>query len=295
MKSCPDCRSNYTDDSLKFCLQDGSELIAEQVSETEYPTVAFRENSEQFTTNKDADRMRFNLPQTDQAAINQSFETQIAPVQNPDRKSNTLVVALATALGMLLLFSVLGIGSWFYFVKDQSENLSDSDKNSRGKSVANSELNSSDKSITNKISSPRSAPDIKMTPSLDIVDAETTISQNINSWKSSSEAHDLDAHMAFYADKVDYYNKSRVNKSLVRNDRQKAYDKYPLIKITLGNINISVDSTGDILKAVFDKEWFFQNNQKQSTGKVKTQLIFSKIGGQWKITSEKDLQVYFVK
>jgi ketosteroid isomerase-like protein len=294
MKSCPSCHSNYTDDSLTYCLQDGNKLIAEQVSETEYPTVAFGDKTERFSTNKEVHQIQFDLPQNAQTARNQSFETQIASVQTPDRKSKTLVVALSTALGMLILFGAVGIGTWFYFSKDQPAVVSDLNKNSNEVNAVNSKSNSSNNSTPNKNSTPKTSPSLSATPKIDIREEETTIAADVNAWKSASEAHDLEAHMDYYADKVDYYNRRQVGKSQVRSDRQKAYDKYPVIKITLGKINVFADSSGEFLTAVFDKEWLFQNDQKQSSGKVKTELKFSKINGQWKITSEKDLKVYFV-
>ncbi len=101
--------------------------------------------------------------------------------------------------------------------------------------------------------------------------------------------------MSFYADKVDYYTKSQVGKSVIRSDRQKAYEKYPSITINLSTINVSVDFSGQIASAVFDKEWVFQNDIKNTSGKVRSELRFSEQNGEWKIISEKDLKVYFVK
>jgi ketosteroid isomerase-like protein len=293
MKSCPNCHSNYTDDSLKYCLQDGTELVAGQVSETEHPTVAFGEKTERFTTNRDVDQIRFDLPQSEQYTSDQSFETKIASIPTQERKSNTLVVVFSTAIGMLVLFGAAGIGAWFYFTKGQPAIVNDLNKKSNEVNVVNSKSKSANNS-TSENSSPKTTPSVSATPKVDIGEAETTIGDAVNAWKSASEAHDLVAHMDFYADKVDYYNRRQVGKSLVRSDRQKAYDKYPVIKITLGSIDVAANSTGDTLIAVFDKAWLFQNDQKQSTGKVKTELRFSKINGQWKITSEKDLKVYFV-
>jgi hypothetical protein len=43
MKYCPNCQTRYTDNTLRFCLQDGAPL-AESVDENFAPTVSYGEN-----------------------------------------------------------------------------------------------------------------------------------------------------------------------------------------------------------------------------------------------------------
>lgn len=296
MRSCPNCRSNYTDDTLVFCLQDGTELVDASISKTEFPTVAFGEKTERFTTNKDAGQIRFDLQPNDQSAGNQSRETQITSVQTPVQKSNTMVVVLSTVIGMLLLFGAIGFGGWLYFSQNQSviSRESDEDVNRVNAPTPSVELTNEPFANERQKRVETTTPTAEAMPTIDSEASKSEVYKNIFSWKSASEAHDLTAHMEHYADKLDYYNKNGVSKSFVRSDRLKAYDKFPLIKITLSNVNIMPGSASDNMTAVFDKEWLFQNDQKKSTGKVKSQLKLSKIDGRWKITSEKDLKVYFV-
>jgi len=63
------------------------------------------------------------------------------------------------------------------------------------------------------------------------------------------------------------------------------------MKITLSNMTVTPDASGETATAVFDKEWVFEG-AKYSAGKVQTQLKLKKTGGQWLITGERDLKVY---
>ncbi|MGI8670331.1 MAG: hypothetical protein ACR2J3_10885, partial [Aridibacter sp.] len=102
----------------------------------------------------------------------------------------------------------------------------------------------------------------------------------------------LDGYMDNYADKIDYYNKKGVSKSFVRNDKQKAFNKYDSIKVNLSNIVITASKDGQKADVVFDKAWDFSGEESDSSGKVRQQLKMEKSGDTWLITSEKDLKVY---
>ncbi len=100
--------------------------------------------------------------------------------------------------------------------------------------------------------------------------------------------------MSFYADRLDYYNKKGASIDFVRKDKIRALSPYDDVKLNVSNLSVTPDSTGEIATAVFDKQWFFEGEEKYSEGKVQSQVKFKKFGGKWKIISEKDLKVYYV-
>ncbi len=302
MKYCPNCRSSYADDSLKFCLQDGILLVNDLNSSSEMPTIAFGEKTEEFrtnqptesfTTNKDINQMRIDLSENRQDSWEKSQETQIASFQ-PPQKSNTLVAVLATALVMLILFGIAGIGAWFYFAKPENEVVKNTNNQTNGENKSSTKDNSNKQSPT-PTAKPTSS--VKETPAVnfDPEEVKNEVSDVIDSWKSDSESLDLDSHLSKYAETVDYYNKSKVGKNVVKSDKQKAYTKYDNIEINLSNMSVTLDAKGENATAVFDKAWFFEGSENTSEGKVQSQLKLAKIGEEWKITGEKDLKVYFVK
>ena len=98
--------------------------------------------------------------------------------------------------------------------------------------------------------------------------------------------------MSKYANTVDYYRKRNASVGFVRSDKQRAFTMFDSISFTVSNMDILVDDSGDLASAAFDKEWVFQGTRR-STGKVRQQMQFRKINGQWLITAERDVKVYY--
>ena len=96
-----------------------------------------------------------------------------------------------------------------------------------------------------------------------------------------------------YANSVSFYG-SQKSKATVRNDKQTAFNKYDSMEVSLSKISVTPDASGEKATAVFDKEWTF-TGEKVYEGKVQSQFQFTKSGGKWLITSEKDLKVYYVR
>ncbi len=87
MKYCPSCQSTYTDESLRFCLQDGTGLVGGDSGN--YRTQELDERETVVRKNP----VTFDLEQ------DQVFATQ------PEvKRSNPLLIAILTALGMCVVF-----------------------------------------------------------------------------------------------------------------------------------------------------------------------------------------------
>lgn len=92
MKYCPTCQVTYTDESLQFCLEDGSGLLGYPGGISQMPTVAF---GEQETV------VRQNRTTSDWG---ESQVTRVATPQPEVKKSNALLIVIVTALVMCVLF-----------------------------------------------------------------------------------------------------------------------------------------------------------------------------------------------
>ena len=97
MKRCPECRRDYFDDSLVYCLDDGAALL-EGPGSVE-PATAFLPDA--HTTGE---------------AQTRTFDSGVA-TNNPSSNRNSLIVG---AVGILVI-TALGIGSYFYFGQSTSE------------------------------------------------------------------------------------------------------------------------------------------------------------------------------
>lgn len=103
MKQCPNCKTTYTDDSLRFCLADGTSLNN------------FGDSAETVRMSPGNPPVQINIPPD-------SKPTVLAPpisTQMPARKSALPIVA--GILGLLLLLLVIGGLAAFVFLRPTSD------------------------------------------------------------------------------------------------------------------------------------------------------------------------------
>jgi TolB-like protein/Tfp pilus assembly protein PilF len=110
MKRCPECRRDYYDDSLLYCLDDGTALLEGPSSLSGEPPTAVlspeRISSEQATRSFD------RIPVTDASALS-------AKTQTGSKRSSLI----AGAAGIILLI-VLGVGSYLFYGRGPAEQIS---------------------------------------------------------------------------------------------------------------------------------------------------------------------------
>jgi len=287
MKHCPTCGTQYTDVSLKFCLQDGA-MLGDR-SSTDTPTVAFPEKATIEARRDDS--------QVTQWRSERTAETAAA---GAERRSGVVIPVIATAAVMLFVFGVVTIGLWLYLTRGQVEsprNNSASTSNINGALPNNQGLyvptpSATTTSPTRQTSPTPSPPSFPTPPSTgDRDQMRREVSQSIIRWKSLAEAGDLNAYMDNYADTVDYYRRSGASRPAVRADKARAFRLYDSIRFNISNMNISIDEDGTTATATFDKEWDFRGS-RNSSGKVQQLLKFRNENGRWLITGERDLRVY---
>ena len=288
MKSCPQCQTSYTDDSLKFCLQDGTPLVS-QNEETSAPTLVLSE-AETVVTPRPPNQMQFDLQNESQTdyATNQNY------VQ-PEEKTNTFKIVGITVLTMFILLGVIGVGALFYFNSGKKEIAQNNNavKNTKATTKQTPEANKPENTEDNsETPTPTETPE--KTPEINTAQIRKEVSQTIDSWKSAAEALNENQYMSFYADRLDYYNKKDASIDFVRKDKVRALTPYDDVEINVSNLTVAPDKNGEIATAVFDKQWFFEGDDKYSEGKVQSQVRFKQFDGKWKIISEKDLKVYYV-
>lgn len=100
MKQCPSCRTTYTDETLSFCLADGTPLteMAEEVT---------------FVRSGRSDPMRVEIPQS------VPTPSYIQPNAVPQSRSNTMKIVLVVGLlGTMIAIAIGGAAALIYFNKD---------------------------------------------------------------------------------------------------------------------------------------------------------------------------------
>lgn len=305
MKYCPNCQTTYTDDTLRFCLQDGTKLAEVADTQTDMPTVAFDDLETIVSTKQPQQVVPLNAPETrqnwqpnQQPHFNEPTRIVEQPIEN--RKSNTALTILATILVMMGIF---GIGGAYFLLKSRKSDVVAVNVNTapinRPLNINQANLQISNANLSRPTATPTAAPTETPSPKPTLepkaVKAATNeVKDAIDDWKDASENLDIEGNLGQYADTIDYYNAGRVSREQVRADKERAFNQYDSINFHISNIKVTPDASGEKATAVFDKEWEFEGETKRSTGKVQQLLTLGKIGGRWLITGEKDLKTYYV-
>jgi hypothetical protein len=264
MKYCPVCSTSYDDESLNFCLKDGTPLEISGRAEGDTPTVVLGEQE--------------TIVRTSPVTPPPYVSTQ------PRKKSNTVLIVLLTVF-ILLFFLALAAAGLFYWQMRSGQTANNSNQK-----ISPSPTPSVKPSPT---ASPTASPARSPVSDDELDQVKDDVKKKLELWKSLGEARDLESNLKNYADHVDYYNAKNVTRDFIAKDKRRASEIYDTFNIDLKNINITPDPGGDKATVVFDKEWEFSGPEKSSSGKVQQQLKLEKISGEWLITSEKDLKLYY--
>lgn len=295
MKFCPNCRTQYTDDTLQFCLQDGTPLSVLKDS-GEPPTVDFGE-TETVVAPRQVEPIHFDVPEPSYQNSGQNRAANTSSFQPEPKKSNTFLTVLITAFVMLLVFAALGAGAYFIFLRkpDVAKNTANTaNQNANAKANADkSPMPTATPNANANASNSWTSPEKTVISATEKEKIKSDVSNRIDNWKSDGEALDIDSYMQNYAPTVDYYTKKGATNAQVRGDKQKAFDIYDSVNVKITNLSVAPDDTGETATAVFDKEWEFSGEEKYSAGKVKQEVKLKKINNKWLITSERDLKLYY--
>lgn len=299
MKVCPQCRTEYTDDTLKYCLQDGTPLTN---SPNMITSPEFNTESETVISPKRVEPIRFDPPSSFQSNQASWEPNQPVVIEREPKKSNTPMIVALTILGTILVLGLGGAGAWLYFnnkknvaVVNNNSAAPNRPVNMNAANNQNSNANSNANSIAN-LATPTPSPTPVSKPTINPQQAKTIsneVENVVDNWKNASENLDITGHLSNYADTVDYYRGGKVGIAKVRADKERAFNTYDSIEFNIDNLRVIPDPTGEKATAIFDKEWKFEGADQYSAGKVQQQLTLTKINGRWLISGEKDLKLYY--
>jgi ketosteroid isomerase-like protein len=326
MKSCPTCERTYPDDSLNFCLKDGTPLAPLPANETtalsepphdpEATLVAPAPRRDSTTPPPPADFYHSRPTPATPIPTLSSFTPPTTPphmlptpvasahVPTPPPSNRALIVGLTGMVAMLLL-ALSGVAYWIFLRGNDNQNSNTRvvDNQNRNAPPANNNrafgnVNANVMANANVSPSPSLTPSPTPSPTLapeNVAAIKEQVAATLKGWAASTRARDIDAHMNYYAEQLDtYYNARNVSARRVEADRDRAFSLYDTMDAQLSNIEITPDPTGVSATAIFDKTWTFEGEEKYSSGSVQQKIWLTKINGRWQITGEKDLQIYYV-
>ena len=116
MKSCPACKTQYSDDTLQFCLQDGTRLIWPETPGT--PTVVLGE-AETIVARGGPEPGTIPVNDPNSVAWQQSQVTHAASLTPEKKGSRTAIALMLTALGLLVLFGIVALAVLVFWRNSQ--------------------------------------------------------------------------------------------------------------------------------------------------------------------------------
>jgi cell division septation protein DedD len=134
---------------------------------------------------------------------------------------------------------------------------------------------------------PASTPAPNTNPSVE----ETQVRAALSGWLSSFRARDIDEYMAHYAGVLDvYYLAHNASVARVRVDKERAFTKYSTIDVSLSNVRVQVEPSGQRAVATFTKTYRLSGPGVNTfEGSGLNRFTFTKVGGRWLITGEEDI------
>jgi hypothetical protein len=256
MKQCPLCKQVYDDADLNFCLSDGAPLLE---NAAEQPTIV---RSAPVTTGL----------------------TPASP------KGVHPVFAYLT-VGFVALLIGGGVVAWLMSrtndaLSANTANFATKNENQPAKPTAymNPVVNGSNTASGTPVSLPKDASLVKR-----------EVNKALNGWVETLLSHNLDSHLQFYADRLDgYFRKTNVDVSYVRNDNARLFRKYSSFGLSMSNLEIHTDPSGEQVVTTFDSTFDFKGERASHSGMVQSEFRWKEIDGNWKIISQKDLKTYHV-
>ncbi len=295
MKVCPNCRTEYTDDGLQYCLQDGTPLVNSQNRSPD-----FNAETETVISPRKVEPIRFDPPSSFQNSRTNRETDQPLIVEREPKRSNMATVVVLSVLGTILVLGLVGAGAWFYL--NNKKTVASVNNNSAAPTRPNNvNANNNQNANTNananaNLATPIPSPTPTAKPTINPEQAKNItgdVKDVVDDWKNASEDLDMTSHLSNYADTVDYYNGGKIGIAKIRADKEKAFSQYDSINFNIDNLRVIPDPSGDKATAIFDKEWKFEGADKYSAGKVQQQLTLIKSNGKWLISGERDLKVYY--
>ena len=279
MKYCPSCLNQYTDLTLKFCLQDGTPLSAmPERKQSTIDTVAF---SQPVTAASFLPTSDFRIEQPPQNRTQQNIKPDAVPKA---KRTSKALVALAVIVPVLTL-SGAGVASGWFLLKDRLNTMSEQKDARQDDQAASAPV-----PVASAVPETIKANDPASTDA-EAIKAEIT--NAVEQWKDLTEGHNAEKLSQMYGEKVDYLGTTGVSNAEIRATVQKLFDAYSDIDLQISNLSVAVDSEGQAATAIFDNEWDYEASPKLSSGKAHTKLHFQRSGSDWKIVSERQLKIYY--
>lgn len=127
--------------------------------------------------------------------------------------------------------------------------------------------------------------------------AETSagIDEFLTRWSNTVARGDVEGQAALYAPKVDrFFRQRNVSQAAVKKVKSQMMSLYPTVnRYDISDVKVESNNGREAVVS-FRKEWDM-NGQRRFAGAERQRLRLRRIGGDWKIVSEEETKIYWVK
>lgn len=121
------------------------------------------------------------------------------------------------------------------------------------------------------------------------------IDEFLSRWRNTVATGDVDGQTALYAPKVDrFFRQRNVSQAAVRKVKSQMMSLYPTVnKYDISDVKVESNNGREAVVS-FRKEWDM-NGQRRFAGAERQRLKLRRVAGDWKIVSEEETKIYWVK
>ncbi|MBC7910194.1 MAG: nuclear transport factor 2 family protein [Pyrinomonadaceae bacterium] len=120
----------------------------------------------------------------------------------------------------------------------------------------------------------------------------TALRGALSEWVAATNARDIDKQMGFYNTKVDAFYLSRnASREDVRAEKARVFARARVIDVRAAEPQIRVSPDGNAATMRFRKKYAIEGSGQDRRGEVVQELRWKRVGGQWRIVSERDVKV----
>jgi hypothetical protein len=125
-------------------------------------------------------------------------------------------------------------------------------------------------------------------------EAERRVLQSaLAGWVAATNSRDVDGQLAYYAPRLEAFYLSRdVTREAVRVEKRNTFSQADRVSISVDDVTVEIGRDGLTAAMKFRKQYVIESAGGRRDGEVLQELQWSRTDSGWKITSERDLQVF---
>jgi hypothetical protein len=123
-------------------------------------------------------------------------------------------------------------------------------------------------------------------------ETQAALRSALNDWVAATNARDLGKQLSFYPPTINvFYRQHNAPLAVVRADRERVFERADSINVQAETPRIELSRDGRTVTMRFLKRYAIAGGGMDRSGAVVQELRWQRVGGKWRITSERDVRM----